>query len=147
MDKYNQEKKKQLGMPIGTATARLKKSIMFELVKKLNLDICYVCKEKIEDESEFSVEHKIPWMYSENPKELFFDIENIAFSHLGCNIGAGRKTKVAETINLTCAKCKKKFTGRAFRTRHKIKLGQSDFYCSKSCAAQDIGKGYGRRRD
>ena len=31
----------------------------------------------------------MPWLDSINPKESFFDINNIAFSHLSCNVGAG----------------------------------------------------------
>lgn len=46
--------------------------------------------EKISREN-FSVEHKIPWLDSENPVKLYFDLDNIAFSHLSCNIGAGRR--------------------------------------------------------
>ena len=147
MEKYNQEKKNQLGMPIGTATARLKKMILFDLIKRLELDKCFICKKKIKTVQELSVEHKIPWLHSDHPIELFFSLENVAFSHLKCNVGARRKLNIAKTVELVCAKCQKKFTGRAFRTRHKIKMGQTDFYCSKSCAAKDIGKGYGRARD
>lgn len=147
MKEYNKEKARQLGMPIGTATARLKKSIMFELVKQLNLDICFVCQKKIESEEEFSIEHKTPWLYSKNPTELFFSLENIAFSHLKCNVSSRRKLKEREIKELICMTCKKKFVGRMFRIRHKIKKGQIDFYCSKKCSNGNAGKGYGRLRD
>ena len=41
-----------------------------------------------------SIEHKIPWLDSDNPKELFFNLEkNIAFSHLSCNISAARQNR------------------------------------------------------
>lgn len=45
-------------MPFGTASARLKKKIMFMLIKKLGEDICYRCGNKIEDVDELSIEHK-----------------------------------------------------------------------------------------
>lgn len=38
---------------------------------------------------EFSVDHKKEWLY-EDP-QLFWDLENISFSHLSCNVRANRK--------------------------------------------------------
>lgn len=91
MGKSNKKKQDQLGMPVGTATAKLRKAVLFYLVQQLNLDYCYQCKKKIEKEEEFSIEHKIPYLDSTNPKELFFSLTNIAFSHLSCNCRAGRR--------------------------------------------------------
>lgn len=39
---------------------------------------------------ELSIEHKTPWLDSEDPKALFFDLNNIAFSHLSCNVSAAK---------------------------------------------------------
>jgi hypothetical protein len=47
----------------------------------------------MESEKELSIEHKIPWLDSEDPKDLFFNLNNIAFSHLTCNVKAARQTK------------------------------------------------------
>lgn len=58
---------------------------MFSLAQKCGLDICYRCKRKIETVDEFTIDHKTPWLHSENPHDLFFDLENIAFSHATCN--------------------------------------------------------------
>ena len=86
MNNSSKKKNDVLGMPFGTASARLKKQIMFMLIKKLGEDICYRCGTKIESVDELSVEHKKGWLNSENPQELFWDIENnVAFSHLNCN--------------------------------------------------------------
>lgn len=92
MDKNNQKKYEQLGMPLGTANAILRKNIMFLLIKELDLDWCYRCEERIESVDHLSIEHKTPWLDSESPKELFFSLDNIAFSHLKCNVGARRST-------------------------------------------------------
>ena len=86
----NKKKTQQLGMPIGTASAILRKNIMFALIRQLDLDICFQCGERIEGADELSIEHKVPYLDSKNPKELFFSLDNIAFSHLTCNIGARR---------------------------------------------------------
>jgi hypothetical protein len=47
MKKSNLERTKQLGMDIGTATARLKKNLMFSLIVECGKDICFQCKKKI----------------------------------------------------------------------------------------------------
>lgn len=51
-------------MPIGTASARLKKAIMFDLIKRLELDTCFVCNYRITNVDDLSVEHKKPWLDS-----------------------------------------------------------------------------------
>ena len=91
--KSNDKKADQLGMPIGTASAKLRKTVIFNLLKELNRNICFQCGLEIESEKDLSIEHKIPYLDSEDPVKLFFDLENIAFSHLRCNIGAARQTK------------------------------------------------------
>ena len=82
----NRKREKQLGMSIGTASNRLRKKILFDLVKKTNQDNCYRCNKKITDISNLTIEHKVRWLDSKNPIELFFDLDNIAFSHSKCNV-------------------------------------------------------------
>lgn len=89
--KYRKSVKKFLGMDKGTATHRLKKIIMFELAKKAGMGRCHRCKLLITDVSEFSVEHIKPWLWIDI--DLFWDIENIAFSHLSCNSAANSNVK------------------------------------------------------
>lgn len=89
----NNKKTAQLGMPIGTASNRLRKSIIFKLLKDSGKNYCFQCSAEIENEKDLSIEHKIPYLDSDNPIDLFFDLDNIAFSHLSCNIGAARQTK------------------------------------------------------
>lgn len=91
MTNSNKKKYEQLGMPAGTAMARLKKNILFSLVQECGKDTCYRCGKKIEDVVNFSIEHKKPWQNSDTPKELFYDLNNIAFSHMNCNYGAASK--------------------------------------------------------
>lgn len=87
------KKSLQLGMHSSTAQGQLRKKIMFDLLKKLEENYCFQCGAEIESEEELSIEHKVPWIDSENPQELFFDLDNIGFSHLKCNIQAARQTK------------------------------------------------------
>jgi len=39
----------------------------------------------------FSIEHKIPWLDSSDPVGLYFDLNNISFSHHSCNVRAARR--------------------------------------------------------
>ena len=70
-----EKKSAQLGMPHGTAS----------------INFCYRCKEEILSVEDVTIDHKIPWLDSEDPSGMFFDIENIDFSHLSCNCGNARQ--------------------------------------------------------
>lgn len=87
------KKKQQLGMDPGTASHRLVKDILFKFITDAG-HVCYHCGQKMTREN-FSIEHIIPWLDSEDPVKLFFDMENISFSHHACNIRAGRHPVVA----------------------------------------------------
>lgn len=84
MGNSNKRKDETLGMPHGTANNRLRKNILFHLLRKYGEDICFKCDEQIEMIEDLSIEHKKPW--EGISAELFWDIENIAFSHLRCNV-------------------------------------------------------------
>lgn len=117
----NQKKDATLGMPHGTANNRLRKNILFSLLKKYGEDICSRCSEPIEMVEDLSIEHVKPW--EGISAELFWDLKNIAFSHLHCNVGARRipHQKRMPTGDGWCSKCKK------FKSRE-------EFYASKSNA-------------
>lgn len=81
------KKNDQLGMNVGTASNRLVKDLLFSYVKGTP---CYHCGGKLGRDN-FSIEHKTPWLDSEDPLGLFFDLDNVTFSHLSCNSAAARK--------------------------------------------------------
>lgn len=103
MGSSNARKAEILGMPFGTATNRLRRAIIFRLLKKLGEDKCFQCGTAIEQLVDLSIEHKMPWA---GDAAMFWDLENIAFSHLKCNIGAAnrerprRKGKFAPVVQL-----------------------------------------------
>jgi len=110
----SKEKKKQLGMDPGTASNRLKVHLMYELAKRLDMHWCYQCGAEIEFSKDISIEHKTPWLHSEDPKGLFFDLDNVVFSHKSCNYGAarGRSAKPCPSVTAyrkgcRCEGCKK----------------------------------------
>lgn len=80
-----EDKTKQLGMPIGTASGRLRKELLFQLARKCGLTNCFRCGKEIAMAEDLSIDHKKPWLHSEDPKGLFFDLSNVAFSHKLCN--------------------------------------------------------------
>lgn len=83
-----QKKTLQLGMNPSTASGRLVKDTLFKLAVDAGHK-CYRCgKDLIRDT--FSIEHKEPWLDSEDPAGMFFDQDNIAFSHLSCNVKESR---------------------------------------------------------
>ena len=88
-------------MDPGTASNRLKKNLLFEFAKRLDLNWCYQCGAEIDCGEDFTIEHKTPWLHSEDPKGLFFDIDNIAFSHKSCNYSAARNRQGRPCPSLT----------------------------------------------
>lgn len=108
----NKNKSLQLGMSNGKATHLLRKQIIFFLVKKCSMNLCFRCGQEITDIKDLSIDHKTDWLYSENPGGLFFDMDNIAFSHLKCNT-ASSKNKQKRIIG------KSGFKGVTFSKIHK----------------------------
>lgn len=111
----NEKKAQLLGMPFGTASSRLRKMLLFSFANKLNMLLCYRCDKRIEHIDEFSIEHKRAWSCDTNPTKAFFDIENnISFSHISCNVGAGN------------ASTKTQYTSPAERLKAKYRRQQND---------------------
>lgn len=89
-NKCLERKERQLGMSWGRARHMLHQDIMFEfVVSKRN---CYHCGLPMTRDN-FSIEHKSPWLDSEDPKGKFFEIDNIDFSHLNCNVAKRRNSR------------------------------------------------------
>ena len=79
----NEKKSATLGVPYGTASHRLRKMILFDLLRRHKENTCHVCGSEILTSGELSIEHKKPW--EGVSAELFWDLTNIAFSHTQCN--------------------------------------------------------------
>ena len=137
----NKKKNKQLGMSHGTASNRLRKQILFSMLQRYEEDVCFQCGEKIKRVEDLSIEHKAPWMDSEDPVGLFFDLDNIAFSHLSCNCKAGRKRngktlRIREDGLVRCYRCKQYLPPSMFRMRKETKSPNECIYesCCRSCS-------------
>lgn len=136
MTASNKRKNEFLGMPYGTAAHQLRKQIMFHLLQRLGEDLCFQCGQKIEELDELSMEHKKPWLGVSI--ELFWDIGNIAFSHLACNSGAGRRNQKSVGQLQWCTGCKELHPIADFREVNKVggftRSGRSQ-YCTKAESA------------
>jgi len=133
-----QKEKKLLGMNPSTARHRLKKMILFNLIQKLDLDVCYRCGKLIESIDDLSVEHIKPWMQSNDPKKMFFSLDNIAFSHLSCNIKNNKREM--PYIELKCETCEKTFHRELREHTKRMKKGYEHIFCSRKCMGKIIGR-------
>lgn len=88
---YNKVKSEMLGKSYQAAMVHVRRRLLFKCLQKCGDNVCHRCGETIETDEELSIDHKIPWMYSENAKELFEDLDNIAFSHRSCNYAHRRQ--------------------------------------------------------
>lgn len=132
-----ENKNKALGMSYGTACNRLRKMILFKLVKDLGLNICYQCGRPIETVDELSIEHKKAWLSSDNPVESFFNLDNIAFSHLTCNIRVHDNTSATNSIR------KKAEKGEYSNCILAMKDAENIRELGKTMKGVDIAKMYG----
>lgn len=119
------KKADQLGMNPSTAQHRLRMDLLFHLAVQTNHK-CYRCGEKLIRKT-FSIEHKINWLDSDDPVKNFFNIDNIAFSHLGCNVKASRPRRAYQSREQLLEKKRqerrRKYNPEARRKKY-LKTGQ-----------------------
>ena len=72
METPNQKKARLLGEPYGTATSKLRKMLLFDFAKRLNLLNCYRCSKPILNIQEFTIDHKKFWY--KVSIDLFYDL-------------------------------------------------------------------------
>src|SRR5690349_12862845 len=60
-------KTQQLGMSFSKASHVLRKAVMFRLVQRCGLDICFRCGKRIRTVDGLSLDHKEAWQYSQDP--------------------------------------------------------------------------------
>jgi len=123
------ERKTQLlGESFSKAAHKLRKNLLFQLAKQLNLLTCHQCGQPIETVDEMSIEHIEAWMSAPNPRESFYDLNNVAFSHLRCNSGAANRnaqycekghllTQRAGTNRRICPICRREYMREYMRNR------------------------------
>jgi hypothetical protein len=71
-----------------SASHRLARMWLFKLLQDAGQDVCFRCGKRIETLTEFTTDHKQPWLHAS--PVLFWDLTNLAASHRRCNSGARR---------------------------------------------------------
>lgn len=122
-------------MPFGIACHRLRMKILLSLLQECNKDICYQCGKKIKTVKTLSIEHKQPWLdHPENNNDLFWNLNNIAFSHRKCNKphthGAIKKRYIGPKGTVWCSKCQI-FKKTEYFTKQKNKWSGYHAWCKK----------------
>jgi len=90
----NSKRKQLLGRSFTYARNELHRTLLFHFIKELKKDICYRCGEKINTIEDFTIDHKENWIGGDDPKKLFYSIDNIAFSHSLCNKRAPKTKRI-----------------------------------------------------
>jgi hypothetical protein len=125
----NVKKARQLGMPHGTAQGRLVKMLLLRMAQDLGRDFCHRCGGRIESVKELSTDHKKEWLDADTA--LYWDLDNIAFSHRSCNYAAARRT--TETFQASA-----KANGRARSKAVKAPPGTAWCYGHKKYLDKDL---------
>ena len=92
---------KMLGQPTSTARSQLYKKVIWSLAEKCGENTCYRCGGEIDNPKDFSLDHVENWRYKDNAADLYFDLDNIRFSHNVCNSGS-RDRRCKRSVNNRC---------------------------------------------
>jgi hypothetical protein len=132
---------------------------MFSLLEKHGENVCFKCGKLITKAEDLSLEHKRAWQNV--GASLFWDLDNIAFSHIGCNLPTGIVRREIVNGKLWCSSCrsfrlialfhkeKKQRTGYALlckkcanARRQKVKAQGDCKYCGASRGTRSLRIGH-----
>jgi hypothetical protein len=98
---------KQLGMKILSARLKLMRMIIFDYARKDGTLKCFRCGKEILSYEDTTIDHIKDWRNVD--PVLFWDLENISYSHYSCNVKGNRKGKkhvLVKSRSKTERKCK-----------------------------------------
>ena len=121
MSNSNQRRSEILGMPFGTACNKLRRMVMFNLLQRHEENICYKCSKIILKAEDLTLEHKETWQ--DGGSTLFWDLNNIAFSHRQCNLPKGIIRREIADGKLWCSSCKEYKPIPCFHRERKQRTG------------------------
>ena len=81
--------------------------------------------------SDLSIEHKVPWMSADNPIDAFFDLDNIAFSHLKCNVMVSNRVIPHHNARGERSGMSKLTSSEVSEIKELVRQGQSDVSIAK----------------
>lgn len=120
----NFAKAKFLGIKYPAAQGRLRKQVLLNLLQRLGENFCFRCGGEITTVRELSMDHKEYWLYID--VKLFWDLNNIAFSHLKCNVGVQRHGARLQKVRKIGPE------GTAWCYKHELFLPVDQFHKSRS---------------
>lgn len=92
----NSEKfKEQIGLSVSTARNRLIKLLVSKMLDERG-EVCFRCGKPLN--GDWTIDHVENWLDSDDPVALFFDVENVAYSHHACN---SRHTRNYSGVEMT----------------------------------------------
>ena len=121
ISKTSQRRAEILGMPFGTACNRLRRMVMFMLLQRHEENVCFKCGKLILKADDLSLEHKEAWLG--RGASLFWDLNNIAFSHQKCNLRVGIVRREIKDGMLWCSSCKQYLTVTCFHRERRQRTG------------------------
>ena len=126
-------KTKKLGMSPGKARNLLVNTLLFRFAQETEMDRCFRCEKPIVCVEDCSIDHIQNWLHSDNPVEVYFDLNNIAFSHRSCNYAASKKPSFLGKTTVKCTNCDLNIELYTREYNHKKSRGQKNFYCNRKC--------------
>jgi hypothetical protein len=133
------EYRQQLGQDPRTAAFRLGRQLLLEYARRLGLADCLRCGKPIEPGAQFDLDHEKPWIDSDDPKGLYWDLDNVRLSHPICNRKAQRTNVARRGPDGTwlCLRCRRFKPEGEFYTLRNGKGRQP--YC-KPCNIERVGE-------
>jgi hypothetical protein len=121
MSDPNHRRSELLGMPFGTACNKLRRMVMFDILQRHEENVCFKCGRIIVKFEDLTLEHKEAWQGG--GPTLFWDLNNIAFSHRQCNMPTGVVRREIIDGALWCSNCKQYKTISCFHRERKQRTG------------------------
>ena len=84
-------------------------------------------------------------IHHKNGKKCDNTFENLELMTCQAHASLHAKLRGITYITLICSYCNKEFTKELRQVGTKIKQGQKDFYCNRSCAAKHFGRGRSKK--
>ena len=121
---------------------KLTKLMMFKMAKECELLTCNKCGFEITDWERIGLDHIKPWRQEEDPekaRELFWDLNNLAFVHKGCNVNDHKLGTSKSGYISVYSTGYKSPDSKKYKAKTKTKLSLGTYYKAEAAAmARDM---------
>lgn len=146
-ERHCRKRNELLGMNHTVAMKRLYRMLILRYMQFHGHDSCFKCGKKIENIETLSIEHKEPWFNSADPVKTFWDMDNLAFSHIRCNTREGGHRSKGRTEGMEwCSRCKQFLPVDHFTAwNNGVQRRSVSSYCTK-CKSEYSKEYHARKR-